>query len=603
VEKSGQPRAKDVLKPLEGAERFDEIVALAARRGFFSPSAEIYGGLAGFYDYGPLGAVMMRRMVAAWINYWTRREGFFLVDTPTIGPEAVFRASGHLDKFADPALECTKCGASFRPDEVAGAIRLGDGDLPAKLKLLLDTLKTTSLAKLGAEGSVTLELVACPKGALHDFGDLASAKQVNLMFSTQVGSGAKTTAYLRPETAQGIFWLFPALLRHNRGRVPFGVAQVGLGYRNEIAPRNALFRMREFHMAEVEVFFDPSTKKWPRFKDLEGMEATFHDQSGAIHLATFREMVNSGVIRSEIVAHFAAAAYELVRSFGVPDERMRLRQHMPGEMAHYAQDCWDLELETSLGWIECAGIADRGGYDLTRHQEYSGADMSVFVPFDAPKMVEVDGFSPDFRALGPLFRAEAAAVGEAVKAATAASLQPDGSLKVKVAGTDVVVDPSLFKRETRTEKKSGDSFVPHVVEPSFGLDRIFFALMDAAFARVEKEGEPYTILRLDPRVAPITACVFPLMPKDGMETAAEQVHLELSRAGIPSQYDDSGSIGKRYARADEAGVPFCITVDYESLTDNAATLRLRDTQAQERVPIATVGARIQALLAHAGGGH
>jgi glycyl-tRNA synthetase len=583
VEKSGRLRAKDVLKPLEGAERFNEVVALAARRGFFAPSAEIYGGLAGFYDYGPLGAVMMRRMASLWVDYWTAKEGFFLIDTPTISPEPVFRASGHLEKFADPLVECRKCGTVSRADQAIVPLPT-PGVTPEQSRAGVDTLMK----------------IACPNCGS---ADLIGPRLSNLMLETRIGAVKPTVAYLRPETAQGIFWNFPALLRHNRGRVPFGVAQVGLGYRNEIAPRNALFRMREFHMAEVEVFFDPSTKTWPRFKELQGIEATFHDQSGAIHLATFGEMVRSGVIRSEIVGHFAAAAFELVRSFGVADEKMRLRQHMPEEMAHYAQDCWDLELETSLGWIECAGIADRGAYDLTRHQEYSGADMSVFVPFDAPKLVEVDGFSPDFRALGPRFRADAAAVGEAVKAATPALLQGDGSLKVKVGGKDLFVDPALFKREKRREKKTGESFVPHVVEPAFGLDRIFFALMDAALARVEKEGEPYTILRLDPRVAPITACVFPLMPKDGMETAAEQIHLELAHSGIASQYDDSGSIGKRYARADEAGVPFCVTVDYESLTDHAATLRMRDTQAQERVPITTLGARIRALLAHAGGAY
>jgi glycyl-tRNA synthetase len=597
-----ETRAKDVLKALEGAERFQTVVDLAQRRGFFSPSAEIYGGLAGFYDYGPLGAVMMRRMTTAWVNYWTRREGFFLIDTPTIAPEPVFRASGHIEKFADPVIECVRCGVALRPDEVDGAIRIGaEGDLAAKLKVLTETVKTASLAKLAAEGAVTQAVVACPKGGVHDFGDISAHKQVNLMFSTQVGSGNKTTGYLRPETAQGIFWSFPALLRHNRGRVPFGVAQLGLGYRNEIAPRNALFRLREFHMAEVEVFFDPKDKTWPRFGELKNMEAAFHLQGGPIHLGTFGEMVAAGIIRSEVVAHFVACAYFLVRSFGMPDEKMRLRQHMPDEMAHYAVDCWDLEVETSLGWIECAGIADRGAYDLTRHQEFSGADMSVFVAFDAPKTVEVEGFAPDFRALGPKFRADAAAVGEAIKAAPVTALQADGSLKVNANGKEFVAEGSLFKRDKWMEKKSGESYIPHVVEPSFGLDRIFFALMDAAFSKVEKEGEPYTILKLDPRIAPITVSVFPLMKKDGLDELATTLHAELSAAGLACEYDDSGSIGKRYARADEAGVPWCITVDYESLSDKAATVRHRDTQVQERVAIAGIRAHIQGLLAQVGG--
>lgn len=553
-------RAKDVLKELQGAERFEAVVDLAQRRGFFNPSATIYGGLAGFFDYGPLGAVMRRKMEALWVDYWVRREGFFLIDTPTVAPEAVFRASGHLERFSDPLVECKACGTVSRADQV------DDGK--------------------------------CPNCGAKDF---TPPRQVNLMLETKVGAVKPVTAYLRPETAQGIFWNFPTLLRQNRGRLPFGVAQLGLGYRNEIAPRNALVRLREFHMAEVEVFVHPDHKTWDRFRETEGQEATFLARDGAVHLGTFGEMVKQGIMRSSAVGHFTAAAYEIVRMFGMPDVKMRVRQHMPDEMAHYAEDCWDLELETSLGWIEVAGIADRGSYDLTRHQTYSDHEMSVFVPFETPKMVEVDAFVPDYRAMGPKFKAEVGAVGEAVKAAAPSSLQADGSLKVKVGAREVVVDAALFKRDKRTEKKSGETFIPHVIEPSFGVDRIFFALLDAAFARLQKEDEPYTILQLDPRVAPITVAVFPLMPKDGLDQVAEGLHREMLKAGLDAQYDDSGSIGKRYARADEAGVPFAITVDYDSLKDQAATLRHRDTQVQERLPIGGLIPRIRDLMGGGGG--
>ncbi len=571
-----------MLRPLAGPERFQAVVDLAARRGFFAPSAEIYGGLAGFFDYGPMGAVMLRRIQQAWLDYWTINEGFFLVDTPTVGPEAVFRASGHLEKFADPVVECKACGTVSRADQVFQVLPT-PGVTPEQIR----------------QGADALMKVACPNCGSKD---LTVPRPVNLMLETRLGAVKPTTAYLRPETAQGIFWNFPALLRHNRGRVPFGVAQLGLGYRNEIAPRNALFRMREFHMAEVEVFLDPERKTWPRFKEVEGIEATFLSRDGAIHLATFGEMVRSGVIRSEAVGHFVACAYEIVRLLGMPDLKMRLRQHVPDEMAHYAEDCWDLELDTSLGWIECAGIADRGCYDLTRHQEYSGADMSVFVPFDEPKTVEVDALVPDFRALGPRFKAEAAAVGEAIKAAPPSAVRPDGSLVVKAAGKEIAIEAALFKRQKRTEKKTGDSFIPHVVEPSFGLDRIFFALMDAAISRVEKEGEPYTILSLSPKVAPTLVCVFPLMPKDGLDTLALALNRELATAGLAPAFDDAGSIGKRYARSDEAGVPWCITVDYDSLNDKAATLRHRDTQRQERLPLAEMLPRLRALIASPSGG-
>jgi glycyl-tRNA synthetase len=560
------PRAADAGAQPTGADRFAAVVDLAARRGFFQPSAQIYGGLAGFFDYGPAGAVMLRKMQQSFIDYWTHREQFMLVDTPTVGPERVFRASGHLEKFHDPLVECLACGEASRQDHVQNA---------------------------------SGELNPCPNCGKTQWSE---PRQASLMFATQVGASRPLTVYLRPETAQGIFWNFAQLLRQSRGRVPFGVVQVGLGYRNEIAPRQALFRMREFHMGEVEVFMSPGDKAWPRFSELGGAQALFLSSDGAQHLATFGEMARQGTVRSEALAHFMAATLEVVLGWGMDPDRVRFRQHMPDEMAHYAADSWDLEVETSLGWIECVGIADRGSYDLTRHQEYSGADLSVFVPYDEPKEVEADVIVPDFKALGPQFRKDAVAVGEAMKAASPRQVGPDGNLTVEVAGQKVTVDKMLFRRERRTVKKTGDTFVPHVIEPSFGFDRIFFALLDAAYRRVEKEGEPYTILGLSPSVAPVTVSVFPLMAKDGLDDRALAIHHAMHASGIDSAYDASGSIGKRYARADEVGTPWCVTVDYDSLEDKAATLRHRDTQVQERVPMADLPARVLQLMRRPAGG-
>lgn len=551
---------------MEGADRFAAVVDLAARRGFFHPSAQIYGGLAGFFDYGPAGAAMLRKMQQSFIDYWTHREGFLQVDTPTVGPERVFRASGHLEKFHDPLVECGACGEVAREDHMRGE----DGTLGP-----------------------------CPNCRKVEW---SAPRQVSLMFSTEVGASKPTTVYLRPETAQGIFWNFASLLRHHRGKLPMGVVQVGLGYRNEIAPRQALIRMREFHMGEVEVFVPPDEKGWPRFGELANTPCLFISSEGAQHLATFGEMARQGTIRSEALAHFMACALEVVAGWGMDGDHVRFRQHMPDEMAHYAADSWDLEVETSVGWVECVGVADRGDYDLTRHQEYSGADLSVFVPYDEPKEVEAEVIVPDFKALGPKFRADAPAVGEAMKSAKPSQVGPDGNLTVEVGGKPVVVDKMLFRLERRTVKKTGDSFVPHVIEPSFGFDRLLFALMDNSYRRVEKEGEPYTILALSPRVAPVTVSVFPLMAKGGLDERALAVHKALGAAGVDASFDASGSIGKRYARADEIGTPWCVTVDYDSLEDKAATLRHRDTQVQERVPMADIPARVKALLGHPPGG-
>ena len=561
-----EPRAAEGVLPVEGAERFAAVVDLAARRGFFHPSAQIYGGLAGFFDYGPAGAAMLRKMEDTFLSYFAHRERFMQVNTPTVGPEQVFRASGHLEKFHDPLVECGACGEAARQDHV-----------------------TTDAGELGP----------CPNCGKVQW---SKPREVSLMFSTQVGVAKPATVYLRPETAQGIFWNFALLLRQNRGRVPLGVVQVGLGYRNEIAPRQALFRMREFHMGEVEVFVAPDDKRWSRFGEVEGREATFLSSDGAQHYASFGEMARQGTVRSEVLAHFMAAAFEVVLAWGMDADCVRFRQHMPDEMAHYAADSWDLEVNTSLGWIECVGVADRGAYDLTRHQEYSGADLSVFVPYDEPKEVEADVIVPDFKALGPAFRREAGAVGEAMKAAGPTQVGPDGNLTVEVGGKKVTVDKMLFRMERRTVKKTGESFVPHVIEPSFGFDRLLFALLDTSYRRVRKEGEPYTILALSPRVAPVTVSVFPLMAKDGLDDRATTVHRSLLAAGVDAAYDGAGSIGKRYARADEVGTPWCVTVDYESLQDQAATLRHRDTQVQERVPMADIPARVLQLLRRPPGG-
>ena len=482
---------------------------LARRRGFVWPAFEIYGGAGGFYDFGPLGALMKNKIIQKWREIYVLGEGFFEIECPAVTPEEVLKASGHVDHFVDAMVECTKCGQAFKAVDL---IKEKTGkDLEGRSK---EEMKAAI-----EEGGIS-----CPEcgGRLGDVFDF------NAMFKTTIGPGSKRIGYLRPETAQGIFIAFKRLHRYSRGRLPFGVVQIGRGYRNEISPRQGIIRLREFTMAEAEVFFDPEDPSHPNFEKVAGESLRLwlaKDQmEGREELVELNaeKAVREGVICNELMAYYMCLTKRFLLEIGIPESAIRFRQQTPGQRAHYSKETWDAEVYTKkFGWVEVAGIAYRTDYDLSRHAEFSKEDLAIF------------------------------------------------------------------------DQESGRKIICHVVEPSYGIDRPFYCVLEHSYTSDGKR----SYLKLKRWLAPVSVGVFPLVNKDRLPEKAMEVCRMLRESGIMAEYDDSGSIGRRYARADEIGTPCCVTVDYETMEDETVTIRDRDTTKQERVRISDLPGTLKKLLA------
>lgn len=552
-----------------------DLMSLCKRRGFIWPSFEIYGGVAGMYDYGPLGCSLRNNIVDVWRAIYKGREGFIEIDSETVNPREVFKASGHVDEFSDYITYCTKCQAPFRADHL--------------VKEFFENADVLGPKEL--EQAFIDHDVKCPECG----GELGPVDEFNLMFKTNIGPGSNRVGYMRPETAQGIFVNYQNLYRYNREKMPMGVIQTGRGYRNEIAPRQGMIRMREFNMMEVELFVDPDDKDWPRFKDIENEEIDLVPNTGVgMITTTVGKAVEDGIIANRVLAYFVYTTRQLLVRLGVDPKRLRFRQHDKDEMAHYAADCWDAEALLSYGWTEITGIADRGCWDLSRHAEYSGADLTHFKRFDEPKEVEVDKVRAKHKALGPEFKGKAKDIAAAMETKTPSDVK-DGKLTVTVDGEDIVLDDRFFEIAKVKEKITGERVIPHVIEPSHGLDRIFYTVLEHSYSHSDEED--YTVLRLKPEVAPIKVGVFPLMEKDGLDDLARRIYEGVHSHRVEAYYDGSGTIGKRYARMDEIGTPWCITVDYDSLQEGTVTIRDRDSKEQKRIAADDVPAVIDSLIA------
>jgi glycyl-tRNA synthetase len=497
----------------------DEIMALCKRRGFIFQASEIYGGINGFWDYGPLGAQLKKNLKDAWWND--------MVVHPPVGPDGrdvsmvgldsciiqnprVWVASGHVGGFNDPMVDCKESKRRYRADHVqvmtlAGVERayaFVEGDDAGRDKAL-KLLGKFAKRELGLGEVVVTPLPACPKTQLaitvgpdaKEVGTLTEPRAFNLMFKTYVGATASEddVAYLRPETAQGIFVNFKNVLDTSRVKLPFGIAQMGKAFRNEVTPRNFTFRSREFEQMEIEFFCQPhTTREWYAYwRDLR-------------------------------VAWW--------RSMGLLSENMQLREHDQDELAHYAKTgagTSDVEYRfpfTHPGFGELEGIADRSNFDLSQHREHSKVKLEYF-------------------------------------------------------------DPETNERVT-----------PHVIEPSAGADRGVLAILCEAFTP-DPTRPSKVFMKFAPRVSPLKAAVYPLVNKDGMPEIAEKLYRELNQRFGFVEYDAKQSIGKRYARMDESGCPFCFTVDGDSAADQAVTVRHRDTQQQERIALDRVSAWLAERLA------
>ncbi len=491
----------------------DEIASFCKRRGFIYPNSDIYGGLAGFWVYGHLGVELKRNIQASWWRrYVTMREDVVGIDGSIITHPRVWEASGHVESFSDPLLDCVKCKVRIR----------GDHLIEDELKRSADGMSLDEIGKL-----VKKHKLKCPKCG----GALTDPKKYNLMFRTHVGAIEDDTslAYLRPETAQVIFTNFRLVQDAARLKLPFGIAQSGKAYRNEIAPRNFTYRAREFEQMEMEYFVHPDKINECPFidevLDLKINMLTTKDQKGVgkgkHKKMTIKQALSKKIIPTKWLAYWLGITYKwFIEDLGVRPENLRLRQHLDDELAHYAKGCFDVEYNFPFGWKEIHGQADRTQFDLTQHAKFSGTKMEVF--------------------------------------------------------------------DEATQKR----VMPYVAaEPSQGLDRALLAVLVDAHVK-EKDR---TILKLKPKLAPIQVAIMPLMKKDGMDKKAYKIHKELQE-DFRTFYDVSGSIGRRYARQDEVGTPFCVTVDYDTKKDKTVTLRERDSTDQVRLPINQLGVTLQKLL-------
>ncbi len=561
-----------------------KVMNIAKKRGFLWSSFEIYSGSAGFFDYGPLGAILKSNIIEKWRKYYIVQEGFYEIESPTIMPEEALKASGHVDHFTDPMTECKECMEVYRADHI----------IEDAIDQEVEGLEDQKLTEILSENSIV-----CPKCGGH----LTHVWSYNLMFQTLIGAKGKKTGYMRPETAQGIFIPFKRLLRFFRGKLPFGVVQIGKAYRNEISPRQGIIRLREFTQAEAEIFVDPSIKTHPNFHNLADDTLTLFSAENQINSRELEKIkakkaVEEGIISSEILTYQLCLAARFLSDLGIPSDVIRFRQHLPTEMAHYAIDCWDVEVQTDrFGWIEIIGIADRTDFDLKSHSTHSKEDLSVFIEFDEPKTITKLGVKPDMKKFGPLFKGDAPKILESLKNLDAdyikKAFEEDGKFKLELEGKLHEITPDIISFEEYDEVIRGEKVLPHVIEPSYGIDRIIYSVLLHSY----KENEDRTYLKLDKQIAPIGVNVFPLVNKDELVETANHIRDEFRNQGIIAEYDGSGTIGRRYARADEIGVPFAITVDHETLENNTVTIRNRDDLKQIRKPIEDIYSILIDLLA------
>ena len=483
---------------------YDDVMSLSLRRGFLWPAVDVYGGFAGFYDYGHNGVLLRRR----WEDLWTETflglsDNYYLIDTTTILPEAPLKASGHVDQFTDILVTCTRCGESYRGDQLleAATHEEHEGLSPAEIDAEIRELK-----------------LRCPNCK----GELGPARPFHMMFPLTIGPTGEDRAYLRPETAQGVFLNFKREFEALRRKLPMGLAIVGRAYRNEISPRQGAYRMREFLQAELQIFFDPDAfgAQLP-FDSVAGERvriawAAEKNEPGA-HDLPAKDFVDRG-LPSWYAYHLVQVQRFYLEALRIPREAFRFAELDAKERAFYNKIHFDIQVkqESLGGFREVGGVHYRTDHDLKGHETGSHEKQSVTI----------------------------------------------GTKKL----------------------------IPHVLELSFGVDRNVWALLDLSYAKGDR-----TILRLPPRLAPVAAAIFPLVNKDGLPEKAESLYASLRRR-FTVFFDDSGSIGRRYARMDEIGTPFCVTVDHETLGGKGVTVRERDSQKQMRVAEADLANTLMRLL-------
>jgi len=550
-------------------DKFTAVNELARRRGFFWQSYEIYGGVGGFVTYGPLGARLKQNIEAKLREIFVTKLGIFEIESAVITPGKVFEASGHVDHFKEPMVECSGCHKRFRADHL----------LEEYAKISPTEAEKMSLDEINE--ALKSNAVTCPECG----GGFNFPQNFLTMFETTIGPYSGSTGYGRPEAAQGIFVEFNRLYAVAREKLPFGVIQIGHALRNEISPRQGLIRLREFTIADLEFFFDPEEPDCCFLKDVENEslpillgENRLAKSEETVTL-TVREALDKKVVISEWQAFFMAMAKKLLIEIGVPAERQRFIEKLPWEKAHYSRQSFDQEVFVDRwGWVEVSGHAYRTDYDLSGHMRASGADMRVYKEYQKPVEKEALVVKPIMAKFGPVFKKEAGKVAELLSKANAetvaASLKKDGcfmveNYKILPEQVEVVKQKTLVR---------GVRFIPHVVEPSFGCDRLFYVALEYAYGVKDDR----IVMSFPRSIAPMQVNVYPLVNKDGLAEKAQEVHDLLVNEGFMVEIDEAGSIGRRYARADEGGVPLGVTIDYDTLNDSTVTIRDRDSWRQVR---------------------
>ena len=551
--------------------KFVAINELAKRRGFFWSSFEIYGGSGGFVTYGPMGTRLKQNVEAKLRELFIKKIGIYEIESSVIAPGKVFEASGHVDHFKEPMVECQKCKTRFRADHLLEEKGISSAEA-----------EKMNLEEVAEE--IERHIIVCPDCG----GKFGAPTRYLTMFQTTIGPYLGSTGYGRPEAAQNIFVEFNRLYIAARERLPFGCINIGKALRNEISPRQGLIRLREFTIADLEFFFDPEEPACDKLLEVENevlpilLCDTRLKECEDVTNFTVREAIDKKIILSEWQAYFMAQAKRLLEELGVPVNKQRFLEKLTWEKAHYSSQSFDQEvLVDRWGWVEVSGHAYRTDFDLSCHMKASGFDMTVYKEYANPLETEELSVKPIMPKLGPVYKGEAGKVSAALAKLPAQqvanALARDGSIMVD--------GYQIFKEQVEIGKQKttvrGKRFVPHVVEPSFGCDRLFYVALEYAYGIKDDR----VVLSFPRGIAPVQVGVYPLMSKDGLDTAAKKVQKMLVCEGFMTEYDETGSIGRRYARADEAGIQLGITIDYDTLEDDTITIRDRDSWQQVRTKI------------------
>ncbi|XP_040208172.1 glycine--tRNA ligase [Rana temporaria] len=580
------------------------------RRFFYDQAFAIYGGVSGLYDFGPVGCALKNNIIQTWRQHFIQEEQILEIDCTMLTPESVLKTSGHVDKFADFMVKDVKNGECFRADHL----------LKAHLQKLMSDKKCTAEKKAEME-SVLTQMDNYGQQELADLfvkynvkspitlNDLTPPVLFNLMFQTSIGPGGNMTGYLRPETAQGIFLNFKRLLEFNQGKLPFAAAQIGNSFRNEISPRSGLIRVREFTMAEIEHFVDPNEKVHPKFEAVADLNILLYSSKAQLsgesaHKMRLGDAVEQGVINNSVLGYFIGRIYLYLIKVGVSAEKLRFRQHMENEMAHYACDCWDAETKTSYGWIEIVGCADRSCYDLTCHARATKVVLAAEKPLKEPKTVNVVQFDANKGAIGKAYKKDAKLVMEYLAICDECFitekeklLQEKGEFTIETEGKTFVLTKDMVSVKRFQKTIHVEEIVPNVIEPSFGLGRIMYTVFEHTF-QVRQGDEQRTYFSFPAVVAPYKCSVLPLSQNPEFFPFVKELSEALTKNGVSHKVDDSsGSIGRRYARTDEIGVAFGITIDFDTVnrTPHTATLRDRDSMRQIRAEISELPGIIRDL--------